>query len=73
MDDIVLLAFVIDFDVLLVEGERGLGIIGKVEIQACTHFTLNARLYLLVKIEDIIVARTLGKGRVVDELVLETE
>ena len=73
MDDIVFLAFVVEFDILLVEGERGLGVVAHVEVHLLAYFALDARLDLLVEIEDVIVPRTLCQGRVLDVLVLESE
>ena len=57
LNDIVLLALVIQLQILLVERERGLGVVTQVEIQLRTHLTLNTRLNLLVEIEDVVIAR----------------
>ena len=57
LDDIVFLAFVVQLQVLLVKRERCLGVITEVEIQFRSHFTLNGRLDLLVKIEDVVISR----------------
>ena len=57
LDDIVLFAFVVELQVLLVEREGGLGVVTHVEVQLLTHLTLDARLDLLVEIENIVVAR----------------
>ena len=73
MDDIVLLAFVVQFEVRGVERERCLRVVTEVEVHFRTYLTLNARLDLLVKIEDVIVAGTGRQRGVVDILMLETE
>ena len=73
LDDIVLFAFVVQFEVLLVKRERRFGVVGEVEIEFRSYFTLDAGLYLLVKIEDVIIARLERQGRVRDILMLESE
>ena len=73
LDDVILLAFVVQFEVLLVERERGLGVVTHVEVQLLAYLALDAGLDLLVEIEDVIVSRPHGKRRVRDILVLETE
>ena len=57
LDDIVLFAFVVELQVLLVEREGRLGVVTHVEVQLLTHLTLDARLDLLVEVKDIIVSR----------------
>ena len=57
LDDIVIFAFVIQFQVLLVEGKRCLRVVAHIEVQLRTYLTLDARLDLLVEVEDIIVPR----------------
>ena len=73
LDDVVLFAFVVQFEVLLVKGEGGFCVIGKVEVESRTHFTLDAGLYLLIEIEDVVVACACSKRRVGDILVFESE
>ena len=73
LNDIVLFAFVVEFEILLVERERSLGVIREVEVEFLAHFPLYARLDLLVKIEDVVVPRAYSKRRVVDILMLESE
>ena len=57
LDDVIFFAFVVEFQVLLVKREGGLRVVGQVEVQFLAYFSLNAGLYLLVKVEDVIVAR----------------
>ena len=57
LNDIVLFALVVEVEVLLVKGERGFGVVTHVEIQLRTHLTLDARLDLLVEIEDVVISR----------------
>ena len=73
LDNIILFAFVVQFEVLLVKGERSFGIVAEVEIEAGTDLTLHAGLDLLVKIEDVIVAGTRRQRRIGDMLMLEAE
>ena len=73
LDDIVLFAFVVQFEVLLVKGERCLGVVGEVEVEFGSHLTLDAGLDLLVKIEDVVITRLERQGRVRDVLMLESE
>ena len=61
LNDIVFLAFVGEFEVLLVETERRLGVVVEAEVQLVTDFTVDGCLNLLIEIEDVVVARTLGK------------
>ena len=61
LDDVVLFAFVVQFQVLLVERKRSLRVVGQVEVQFRTHFTLHARLDLLIKVKNIIVSRARGQ------------
>ena len=73
LDNIVLLAFVRKFQVLLVKTERRLGVVVQVEVQLVAYLAVDRRLDLLVKVEDVVVARTLCQRWVVDVLVLEAE
>ena len=73
LDDVVLFAFVVQFEVLLVERERSLGVVTHVKIEFRTDFSLYAGLDLLVEIEDVVIARAYSKRRVGDVLVLESE
>ena len=73
LDDIVLFSFVVQFEVLLVEGEGCLGVVGEVEVHFGTHFSLDAGLYLLVEVEDVVIARAQSERRVRYVLVLESE
>ena len=57
LDDIILFAFVVQFEVLLVKGERCFGVVGEVEIEFLSHLTLHTHLYLLVKVKDVVVSR----------------
>ena len=57
----------------MVETERRLGVITEVEVQSRTYLSLNARLDLLVEIEDVVVSRAQRKRRVRDILMFEAE
>ena len=73
LNDIILLAFVCQFEILLVERERSLRVIVKVEIQARSHLTVHVHLNLLVKVKDIIIPRFLRQRRVIDILMLKAK
>ena len=57
----------------MVEGKRCLRVVTHIEVQLRTYLTLDARLDLLVEVEDVIVSRAYSKRRVRDILVLEAE
>ena len=57
LNNIILLTLVIQLQVLLVEGERRLSIVTQIEIELRTYLTLDTGLDLLIKIEDVIIAR----------------
>ncbi len=73
LDDVILLPLVGEFEVLLIERETGFGIVIEVEIQFIAHLAIDIDLYLLIEIEDVVVAGTDGKTRVAYILVLEAE
>ena len=73
LNDIILLAFVPEFQVLLVETERCFGVVVEAEVQLVANLAVDGGLNLLIEIEDVIVTRTLGQRWVVDVLVLESE
>ena len=73
LDDVVLAAFVGQFEVGAVEVERRLGVVVQVEIDLIAHFTIDAYLNLVVENQMAVVAGALGQGGVVDELLLPAE
>ena len=73
LDNIILLSFEVQLQVLLVKAERGLRVVTHIEVQLLTYFTIHAELYLLIEVKDIIVSRALCQGWVVNKLVLEAE
>ena len=65
LDDLVLLAFVRELEVLAVEIEGGVGVVGHVELHLVAYGGRDVGLYLLVEVEVCLAARGEGEGGIV--------
>ena len=73
LNNIILFPLEIQFQVLLIKAERRLRIIVHIEVQLIAHLTIHTQLNLLIKIEYVIIARTLCQRRIIHILMLKTK
>ena len=73
LDDFVFLAFVAELQVLRVEVESGLGIVGKVHVYLIPHFSVEAQVYFLVEIKAEDLAVALAEAGVVGDAGVRTD
>ena len=67
-DNLVLLAVVLQFQVLRIKVEGGIGVIVKVHIHLVAHLAINAQVYLLVEVKGLGLPVPDGQARIVNIL-----
>ena len=73
LNNIILFSLEIQFQVLLIKTKRRLRIIVHIEVQLIAHLAIHTQLNLLIKIEYVIIARTLCQRRIIHILMLKTK